>query len=263
MGVAGSTKAFTTSAPPRAGFSRCWPWLSDRRQQADAPAQGTRRRHPRRLGPLRDLTVQRELASRLEVPGSEGALERFARAIEKDFRRSARKVRRRLHREDVSGLRKDQRRIRRRLRGLDERDPGRQVIKAVRASLSELRARRKSVDPNRLDTLHRMRLSLKRFRYLVEGVEPLLTGVSGDAVRVLHDLQTNMGDLHDIEVLSGALVEFGKGEQARTAQVAPVLAQLEARHSAMLRSFLESADIILEYWERGLGGAARRTGTTH
>lgn len=210
-----------------------------------------------RLGRLRDLTVQRELSSRLEVPANRRALDRFGRALDRDFRRSARKVRRQLRREGVSELKRDERRIRRRLgrRHASDRDAGGEVLKAVRSAFSELTARRRAVDPTRLDTLHGMRVSLKGFRYLMEALKPVIPDVSPDALEALHVLQTNMGDLHDLEVLSSALAEFAKDEPSQAAELASVLAELEAKHSRMLQSFLKSADVILDYWQRTLAAA--------
>jgi CHAD domain-containing protein len=106
------------------------------------------------------------------------------------------------------------------------------------------------VDPTELETVHRMRISLKEFRYLVKAAAPLVPGASTQALDTLHDLQTTMGDLHDIEVLSASLAAFAKGDAERTAQLSPVLADLEAQHSGLLRSFLKSTDAVLARWKR-------------
>jgi CHAD domain-containing protein len=212
-----------------------------------------------RLGALSDLTVQRELSSRLEIPAGKRALVRYGRTLERDLRRSVRKARRQILPQEASALRRDARRIRRRLRkrseGNGDTGGSRQVLNAARSSFSELRTRRRAVDPTRLDTLHRMRLSLKRFRYLMETLEPLVPGVSKDALEALHALQTNMGDLHDLEVLSSSLAAFAKDEPAQAADLASVLAELEARHSGMVQSFLKSADAILQHWQRTIAAA--------
>ena len=201
--------------------------------------------------------------SRLEIPAGRRALARYDGAIERDFRRSARKLRKQLARQEMAALRRDQKRIRRRLRKRHEkgRDTtgSREVVKGVRSSFSELRARRRAVDPTRPATLHRMRVSLKGFRYLMEDLEPLVPGVSKDALEALHALQTNMGDLHDLEVLSSSLVEFAKEEPSHATELAQVLAELEAKHSGMLQSFLKSADVILEHWQRTLAAASTAT----
>jgi CHAD domain-containing protein len=204
-----------------------------------------------RLGPTRDLTVQRELLARMTIAAPTGALRAFARALDQEFARSVRKVRRRLARVDAEALRDDVRRIKRRLR--DTRKPRgtrRDVVKAVALAFSSLQRRRVAVDPTALETVHRMRISLKEFRYLVRSVAPLVPGVSTPALDTLHDLQTTMGDLHDIEVLSASLAASARGDAQRTAQVSAVLADLEAHHSGLLRSFLKSADAVLARWRR-------------
>ena len=216
-----------------------------------------------RLGPLRDLTVQRELSSRLRLSaGSSNSLRLFRQAIGDTFRRSARKIRRRLAREDLAKLRRDHQSVRRRLKkgrkGDVEARGRRELVKGIRSSFSALRRRRRAVDPTRLDTLHKMRLSLKSFRYQMDVLEPLVPGASKEALQSLHALQTNLGDLHDLEVLSSALAEFAQDEPARAAELSAVLAKLEAMHSGMLQSFLKSADVILDYWQRALATSTRR-----
>jgi CHAD domain-containing protein len=205
-----------------------------------------------RLGRTRDLTVQRELLARIPSGGpSAAALRAFARTVDLEFARSVRKVRRRLARVDAQALHDDVRRIRRRLRDTEKsRGARRDVVKAVALAFSDLQRRRVAVDPTELETVHRMRISLKEFRYLVRSAAPLLPGVSTRALDTLHELQTTMGDLHDIEVLSASLAAFAKGDAQRTTQLAPVLADLEARHSGLLRKFLKSTDAVLARWRR-------------
>lgn len=218
-----------------------------------------------RLGPLRDLTVQRELSSRLRLPaGSSTGLRLFRQAIGDTFRRSARKIRRRLAGADLAKLRRDHRSVRRRLekgrKGAVVGSGRRELVKGLRSSFSALRTRRRAVDPTRLETLHKMRLSLKSFRYQMEVLKPLVPGASKEALQGLHALQTNLGDLHDLEVLSSSLAEFARNEPARAAELAAVLAELEAMHSGRLQSFLKSADVTLGYWQRALAAPPREPG---
>jgi CHAD domain-containing protein len=111
------------------------------------------------------------------------------------------------------------------------------------------------VDPNQVRTLHRTRLALKQFRYLLEAIAPVLPEGSKAALGPLHALQTTMGDLHDVEVLSTALAGHGR-KRSNPQQLAPVLAELEAERSAMLKSFLKTADPILDFWSRALPGTS-------
>ena len=209
-----------------------------------------------RLGRLRDLTVQREMLSRLDIPAAPSALRSYERSVARDLRRSARKTRRWLDRKGGGLSKKDERRLLRKLRRPDARrqdaDGRRELLRELRSTFDELQSRRAAVDPSRVETVHEMRLELKRFRYLVEALDPLLARATQDAIEALQALQTTMGDLHDIEVLSSSLVEFANGDHQRAAALAPALAELEAKHSTMLRSFLESADPILVHWQGAL-----------
>jgi CHAD domain-containing protein len=212
-----------------------------------------------RLGPLRDLTVERERLAQVAAAEPPAALRAFERRLDRQFARSVRKVRRRLARIHAKDLRDDVRRIRRRLRDPKKSDGTRgSVALAVASAFADLQERRVAVDPTALETVHRMRISLKRFRYLVRATAPLVPGASTRALDTLHDLQTTMGDLHDLEVLSAALAAFAKGDPERTAQLSPVLADLEAQHSGLLRSFLRTADAVLARWKRTARGSPAR-----
>ena len=212
-----------------------------------------------RLGPLRDLTIQRERLADVIAGEPTAALRAFERGLDRQFARSVRKVRRHLSRVDAKALRDDVRRIRRRLRDSEKSGSTRGgVVDAVASAFLELQERRSAVDPTALETVHSMRISLKRFRYLVQSAAPLVTGASTRALDTLHELQTTMGDLHDLEVLSASLAAFAKGDAERTEQVSPVLADLEAQHSALLRSFLRSADAALGRWKSAVVASPAR-----
>lgn len=102
-----------------------------------------------------------------------------------------------------------------------------------------------------------MRIALKEFRYLMEAMGPLAPAVGKKEHESLHKLQTAMGDLHDLEVLSSTMARHvEKLAPESAAKLAPVLGKLEARHSAMLSSFLEAVDPILDSWGRLLQRSA-------
>ena len=69
-----------------------------------------------------------------------------------------------------------------------------------------------------------------------------------------------MGDLHDLEVLSATIARHvSKAQPEAAAPAAAALQALEERHSAMLTSFLEAVDPILDFWERILASRRRWT----
>src|SRR5262245_16591637 len=99
------------------------------------------------LGPLRDLTVQRERLARTSA-GTTAAVRAFGRSLDEELGRAAHKARRRLARVDAKALRADVRRLRRRLCDTEEpRGVQRDVVKAVAMAYSDLQRQRASVDP--------------------------------------------------------------------------------------------------------------------
>jgi CHAD domain-containing protein len=204
-----------------------------------------------RLGPVRDLAVEKDTLWRVLRRRSAPGIRSFRRRLDRDYRKSVRRARRDLDREDLRDLREERKRIERRLRaaGKDSRE---RLLEAARASCERLKERRAEVDPNQIRTLHQTRIALKKFRYLLEAIAPVLPEGGESALEPLHALQTTMGDLHDIEVLSAALSRHGKKKE-NPGKLAPILAQLEAEHSALLKSFLKTADPILDFWSRTLG----------
>lgn len=68
-------------------------------------------------------------------------------------------------------------------------------IAAVREGLAALE------DPSDADGLHDLRIRAKRLRYVLEAAEPALGRAAGDGARAASDLQTLLGDIHDVDVL--------------------------------------------------------------
>lgn len=61
-----------------------------------------------------------------------------------------------------------------------------------------LRAR---VDPSDTETVHRMRVAFKHFRYMRETLHPHIVRLNRAQADALHDFQTLLGNLQDVEVL--------------------------------------------------------------
>jgi CHAD domain-containing protein len=208
-----------------------------------------------RMSDPRDLSVEETTLSR--VAGHPRALRGFERDLEREYHKALRRSQRTLDRVKLGQLRSDKQRVARRLRriGAGEKSVRRDLLGAARSACDRVLKMRAAVDLSQVQTLHRMRIALKNFRYLMEAIAPLVPGATAAPLESLHALQTTLGDLHDIEVLSGALCGHQAGGTRTTPeQLSPVLLHLETEHSAMLRSFLKAVDPILDYWTRLLPG---------
>jgi CHAD domain-containing protein len=212
-----------------------------------------------RSGSLRDLGVQLDMLPTVTTDSSADALRRLEKRLIREHERMARKLRRRLRREGVGRLRDDLRRVvKRSCRALKSLTPSaiqKAALKPGQESFARLRQSRLAVDPTARETIHHMRIALKEFRYLMESLRVAARGITARDLESLHALQTTMGDLHDLEVLSSTIAHHvAKRAPESAATLALVLEQVEVRHSAMLTSFLEAVDPILDSWERVLAG---------
>jgi CHAD domain-containing protein len=215
-------------------------------------------------GRLRDVGVQMLMLPDVGAGAAGSAFQELRDRLEDRHEVLATRLHRRLRRRGAGGLRRDLRRALKRSRrgkGWPQSAVRRAALQAARDRFARLRKSRLGVNPAELATIHRMRIQLKQFRYLMEALQPVAVGVTARELESLHELQTAMGDLHDLEVLSSTVARYvAKVQPEAAAEAAAVLETLEQRHSAMLTSFLESVDPLLDSWERILASARRWTG---
>jgi CHAD domain-containing protein len=104
------------------------------------------------------------------------------------------------------------------------------------------------IRPDRPLTIHRTRVAFKRFRYLTELLQPLLPGVTLRQLQEMHEYQTLMGEIQDLEVLQGALDEFAKADEEAAAELARFRGEIERQHTARIARYLEAADQLFQFW---------------
>lgn len=111
-----------------------------------------------------------------------------------------------------------------------------------------------------LETIHRTRVSFKRFRYMVEALSPTLTGLERKELRVFAAYQRRMGTIQDLQVIQGAVERYaGKHEWA------PRLYErfgqdLERTQARALRGYMRHAGEIRNFWavEKAEAGIDKR-----
>ncbi len=150
----------------------------------------------------------------------------------------------------------------------------RRVGKRIAALESELRRQQKSTTPDRAfglaqdaignafggvtrfsrqvnaadpKTIHRARIAFKRFRYMVDALSPLLPAVPDKHRRAMHDYQSMMGDIQDLEVLLAALDEFIESED-KAPTMLPLRAALVQRRERAIRGYVNAAHQLSLFW---------------
>ncbi len=102
------------------------------------------------------------------------------------------------------------------------------------------------VNPAQATTVHRVRIGFKSFRYMVEIVHPLLPGFPMENLRRMHDYQSLMGEIQDIEIIVQALADAPV--QAASFDPEPVRNYYESCHAKAISAYLESMDQLDTFW---------------
>jgi CHAD domain-containing protein len=128
---------------------------------------------------------------------------------------------------------------------------GRFTAKALRCAeeaFAETVQRWRLIDRADLRTIHRTRVAFKKFRYIVECLSPEIAGLSRRQLRRLAYYQRKMGNIQDLHVIQEAITGVAREDKGLERLLHPFSAYLRRRKSRALRSFLKSADKLLEFW---------------
>jgi CHAD domain-containing protein len=138
------------------------------------------------------------------------------------------------------------------------------VTGAVGAAFARAVDLRRSVKPTDTETIHKLRVAFKKFRYTVEALQPILVGVTDAQFKAMNAYQVRMGNIQDVEVLSASVerhamhrtrVPYGArrrnaSRRGRNAAFVPVLQELSRRRAGLIEQFLGSADELFDFWKK-------------
>jgi len=226
--------------------------------QSIAPQKGFRkgRRAIRKclklLQPLRDVQVQLGLARQSSIASvplirselSERRRHHRRKAIEgldalsdARTRRLAGKIERWLRRYDNPV--DDQRRIRR--------------VLAVRltAGYKKVIGLRATVDPGDVETIHRVRIAFKKFRYTIEPVRGLLTDFPAETMRDFKSLQDALGSLQDTDVFLQRLDKWIRKQPELARPLALFRHWLLCLRPQQIHTAIEWMDRLPAEWQGG------------
>lgn len=197
------------------------------------------------LSPLRDLHVQRSNVSTLAQRFPQ--LESFEKSLADKEDRTAKKVQKRL--KQTPKLDRAVSRARRHAAKRIDKDDIFKVIDRRHRQVINLAAR---VDPSNSTTIHQMRLAFKKFRYTCEVAQPIIKkDVNADRLEQIHDFQTMMGEIQDVEVLTARLSKWVQKNE-READMQPVFEELENERKKRIATFMVSVDQVRTFWTPGL-----------
>jgi CHAD domain-containing protein len=132
------------------------------------------------------------------------------------------------------------------------------VVGVAAAAFARASDFRRRIDVTQPGTIHRLRVAFKKFRYMVEVLQPVLGWVSDGTLKALNAYQVRMGDIQDTEVLTSVVNAYAlRGAKTHRDNLLRVHQELRRRHAALIDVFMESADELYTFWRPGLTVSAR------
>lgn len=171
------------------------------------------------------------------------AFQAHLQGVEKSLLKTLRK---RLRVIDLFDVSKRVRRMRESLRIQPGRDFVSQCLQPVDEAFLITRQRRNWLNPAQATSIHRVRVAFKSFRYMVEIVHPLLPDFPHENLKRMHDYQSLMGEIQDIEVITQALADAPI--QVSSFDPEPVRRHYECCHAEAISAYLKSANELDIFW---------------
>ncbi len=219
---------------------------------SDKPLQSAQRelKEPfKSLGRLRDIHTQQIYLEKLDREFSEART--YGKVLEERESHLTKRIRGKLAHGGKGRLGKSIAAIKEQLRCLiyeEEKEgvfaPGWQTLRTAYAKVIKCH---QAIKPSDIRTLHRTRVAFKWFRYMMEALRPMLRGVSGPRLKSMHDYQTRLGDIQDLEVLLTDVDKFVRKRDPRDGDWDRFRAELLRHRAALIKRFLASADELLEF----------------
>ena len=123
------------------------------------------------------------------------------------------------------------------------------LLKSVDRAFANVVARRRSIAPARPQAIHRTRIAFKKFRYMVEQLQALLSSLPGGLAARLRGHQKLMGDIQDCETLLAALDKFMREDWSEARRLRKFRAAVKRDHARLVTRYLRRADELFAFWK--------------
>jgi len=196
------------------------------------------------IRPLRDVQVQLEGLARFRANGVitdfKRSLKRRENAKIKNIRKDLKSGKRRRLEDAIANLRSDFEIL---VEALEDDNVRRSIEQVVRLRRSEFFKARRRFKPGNDETLHQMRIALKKLRYVVEGGHPIPGDWAKESADEMHAYQQLMGNARDIEILRAHLQKWA-AKRGKMLAIVPVLDRLAQKRAGLIKSIAKSSDIL-------------------
>ncbi|MCL5099235.1 MAG: CHAD domain-containing protein [Candidatus Omnitrophica bacterium] len=133
--------------------------------------------------------------------------------------------------------------------GADSANPARPLRELVVSAYAGVRRCRCMVEADAPKTLHRLRVALKKFRYMSEALQPVLPEITAAQLKSMQRFQMSLGWIQDLRVLLDNLRAFvRRGSRRDAALLRPIRQLLRRRLRSRVNGLLNSADRTIAAW---------------
>jgi len=169
----------------------------------------------------------------------------YHRALERRGRRLVKRIRRKLGRAQQGRLRDFIAAIKKQLRALAG-DPAREkkkfagALDALRAAYAGVVKCYRAIRPADTGSFHRTRIAFKKFRYMMESLQPLLPDVTERRLEAMRRYQTRLGNIQDWEVLLASLKRFAEKRELKPQKWKALSRAIRRRLADRIKQFMAS-----------------------
>ena len=173
-------------------------------------------------------------------------LQEFQDHLQSLEKRLLKTLRKKLRVIDLFDVSKRIRRLRESLKTDSSDDLVLKTFQAVDDAFLITKRRRDWVNPAQATSIHRVRIAFKSFRYMVEITHPLLKVFPVENLKCMHDYQSLMGEIQDVEVILQALTDAPAN--VSSLDPAPVRRYYEGCHVKAISAYLENMNQLDTFW---------------
>ncbi len=122
------------------------------------------------------------------------------------------------------------------------------LLPAVDAAFARVVQCQQAMDAKAAETIHRTRVAFKKFRYMVEALQPLLAAITTERLAAMRDYQAMMGEVRDTEMFLTRIDKFARRDKGFGTDLGRFREWLVQRHILQVSHFLKHARRLQEFW---------------
>jgi len=173
-------------------------------------------------------------------------LQEFQGHLQNVEKRLLKTLRKKLKVIDLFDVSKRIRRMRASLKAESNGDLVLQIFQAVDDAFLITKQRQRWINPAQASTIHRVRIAFKTFRYMAEIAHPLLQDFPSENLKRMHDYQSLMGEIQDVEIIMQALADAPM--RASSFDAGPVRRYYERCHAEAVSAYMEDMQQLDTFW---------------